>query len=197
MAWGSILKARLCFGVIALAMLTACAKHRALPDDAARYQELFLREKAAYEPNLGKNYWAMMDMAACPVPVLIEDGKCEGVPKGSKFQPDAIEQGPVGSAYYHVKLEDGRVGFISADKVVHLATQIDPMQTAADCIRRGEPRVGMSRQRLEATCWGKPDRVDRRETARGVTERYVYGRSRHVLLHNGIVTSVQTSGTLR
>ena len=191
------MKARLCFGLIALATLTGCAKRQAPPDDSARYQEQFLREKADYEANLGKNYWALMDMAACPVPTLIEDGKCEGVPKGTKFQADSIEQGPVGSAYYHVKLEDGRVGFISAGKVVYLATQIDPMQTAADCIRRGEPRVGMSRQRLEATCWGKPDRVDRRETARGVSERYIYGKRRFVLLHNGIVTSVQVSGTLR
>jgi len=38
--------------------------------------------------------------------------------------------------------------------------------------------------------------VDRRETARGVTERYVYDNGR-VVLHNGIVTFVQISGTLR
>jgi hypothetical protein len=184
-------------GLIALAVLTSCARRQTPPDDAARYQEQFLRDKADYEPNLGKNYWALMNMAACPVPTLIEDGKCEGVPKGSKFQPVAIEQGPAGAAYYHVKLEDGRTGYISAHEVVHVATQIDPMQTATECKRRGEPRVGMTRQRLEATCWGKPDRVDRRETARGITERYIYGKTRFVLLHNGVVTSVQTSGTLR
>jgi hypothetical protein len=55
----------------------------------------------------------------------------------------------------------------------------------------------MSAKQVRATCRGEPDRVDRRETARGVTERDVYGKSRHVLLHNGIVTSVQISGTLR
>jgi hypothetical protein len=125
-------KTRLCFGLIALAVMTGCAKRQAAPDDSARYQEQFLREKADYEPNLAKNYWALMNMAACPVPTLIEDGKCEGIPKGTKFQPDAIEQGPAGGAYYHVKLEDGRAGYISAHEVVHLATQIDPMQTAAD-----------------------------------------------------------------
>ncbi|MFZ0988154.1 MAG: hypothetical protein WAN27_10520 [Xanthobacteraceae bacterium] len=55
----------------------------------------------------------------------------------------------------------------------------------------------MTRKQVEETCWGKPDQVDRRETARGVTERYVYGKSRFVLLHNGTVTSVQFSGRLR
>jgi len=45
----------------------------------------------------------------------------------------------------------------------------------------------MTARQVEATCCGKPDRVD----------RYVYGKSRFVLLHNGIVTSVQVSGALR
>jgi hypothetical protein len=54
----------------------------------------------------------------------------------------------------------------------------------------------MSAKQVLATCWGKPEHVDRRETTQGITERYVYEDGR-VILHNGIVTSVQTSGTLR
>ncbi len=190
------MKTRLCFCLVALAAMTSCAKRQVVPDDSAKYHEQFLREKADYEPYLGKNFWAMIGMSLCPVPTLLDAG-CETIAKGTKLQPDAIEEGPVGSPYYHLKVEDGRVGYISAHEVVHVATQIDPVQTAAECKACGEPRIGMSRQRLEATCWGKPDHVDRRETARGVTERYVYGKTRFVLLHNGIVTSVQISGRLR
>ena len=94
-------------------------------------------------------------------------------------------------------LDDNRTGYISAFQSVAFATNTDPAQAAAECRRRGDPRLGMTAKQVEATCWGKPDRVDRRETVRGVTERYVYGKSRFVLLHNGIVTSVQVSGTLR
>jgi hypothetical protein len=43
---------------------------------------------------------------------------------------------------------------------------------------------------------GETGAFDRRETTQGITERYVYEDGR-VILHNGIVTSVQTSGTLR
>lgn len=186
---------RLLLCVVALAVMSGCAKHQAPPDDSVRYAEKFVHEKAEYEPNLGKNYWATLEMSLCPVPTILAV-KCETVTKGSKLQADAIEEGPVGTAHYHVKLEDGRAGYIQASELVVMATQTDPMQTAAECIRRGQPRVGMSRQRLEATCWGKPDRVDRKETARGVTDRYVYSNGR-VILHNGIVTSVQISGTLR
>ena len=77
------------------------------------------------------------------------------------------------------------------------ATDIDPAVAAAECKRRGDPRVGMTAKQVRATCWGDPDHVDRGETARGVAERYVYGRGRYVLLHNGVVTSVQISGRLR
>ena len=62
----------------------------------------------------------------------------------------------------------------------------------------------MTAKQVRATCWGEPDHVDRRETARGVTERYVYGDGR-VILHNGIVNlgankryiAVVQSGMLR
>jgi hypothetical protein len=105
--------------------------------------------------------------------------------------------GITSDAFYHVKLEDGRTGYIEAFSLMRFATGVDPMQAAADCVRRGEPRVGMTRKQLEATCRGLPQRVDHRETGRGVSKRYVYSKSRQVLLHNGIVTSVQISGTLR
>jgi hypothetical protein len=76
------------------------------------------------------------------------------------------------------------------------ATDIDLDKVAAECKRHGNPRIGMTAKQVLATCWGKPDHVDRRETARGVTERYIYDNGR-VIFHNGIVTSVQTSGTVR
>jgi hypothetical protein len=122
---------------------------------------------------------------------------CTLIDAGSKLQLDGIERGVTSDAYYHVKLEDGRTGYISAFNLVRFGTDVDPAQAAAECKRRGDPRVGMTRKQVEETCWGKPDRVDRRETARGVTERYVYGKNRFVLLHNGTVTSVQFSGRLR
>ena len=104
---------------------------------------------------------------------------------------EARHEPVVGEPYYHLKLEDGGTGSVRAYEVVHLPTDVDPMQTAAECTRRGNPRVGMSAKQVVATCWGEPDRVDHRETKRGVSERYIYSTGRYVLLHNGIVTSVQ------
>lgn len=117
-------------------------------------------------------------------------------PSACRFPPgklhlDGIERGLTSDAYYHVTLEDGRSGYIDAFIVVTFAADIDPAQIAAECKRRGEPRVGMTAKQVEATCWGKPGHVDRLKTTRGNTDRYVYEQGR-VILKNGIVTAVGT-----
>jgi hypothetical protein len=186
-------KTRLCFCLIALAAMTGCATRTAPPVD---FEKEFLQQKGAYEPNIGKTYWLRRVASLCPASTTnIVD--CTSIFPPTKLQPDGIERGITSDAYYHVKLEDGRTGYVSAFELLASATDVDPAQAAAECKRRGDPRVGMSAKQVRATCWGEPNRVDRRETARGVSERYLYGKGRFVLLHNGIVTSVQTSGTLR
>jgi len=185
------LRTRLCFALIALAVVTGCAK----PPPAVDFEKDFLREKVKYEPNIGKNYWLLGDRFLCPTPVT-NVLHCTSIRAGSKLKLDGIERGVTSDAYYHVTLEDGRTGYIGAFQLVTFGTDVDPAQTAAECKRRGEPRLGMTAKQVEATCWGKPDHVDRLKTMRGTTDRYVYDQGR-VILQNGIVTSVKISGTLR
>jgi hypothetical protein len=186
------LKAQLIFCFIALAVSSGCVK----TPPAVDYEKDFLQEKLKYEPNIGKTCWLTGSRFLCPTPTTnVID--CTSIDAGSKLQLDGIERGITSSAYYHVKLEDGRAGYISAMELLAYGTDVDPMQAAADCKRRGNPRVGMTAKQVRATCWGDPSHVDHRETARGVSERYIYGKGRYVLLHNGVVTSVQMSGTLR
>jgi hypothetical protein len=76
-------------------------------------------------------------------------------------------------------------------------TDIDPVKAAADCKRHGDPHIGMTAKQVEATCWGKPDRVNRTQTAGVISDQYVYDNGRYVYLRNGIVTSIQATDTLR
>jgi hypothetical protein len=192
-----ILKIQTIVSVVALLVVPSCTKTTTTQIADQNHTELYLSEKADYAPNIGKIYWLKTTVEVCPAPELIADAKCTAGVNGAQLQVDGIEQGPAGTAYYHVKMADGPAGYISATELLASATDIDPMKTAADCIHRGNPRVGMTAKQLKATCWGEPNRVDHRETKRGTTERYVYGKGKYVLLHNGIVTSVQVSGTLR
>jgi hypothetical protein len=181
----------LCFGLIALAVIAGCVKR----PPAVDFEKEFLEEKAKYEPNIGKTYWLLGSRFLCPTPTTnVID--CTSIPPGTKLQTDGIERGVTSNAYYHVRLEDGRTGYLAVLDLVRFATDVDPVQAAADCKRRGEPRLGMSAKQVEATCWGKPDHVDRLKTAKGTTDRYVYDQGR-VIIKNGIVTSIKISGTLR
>jgi hypothetical protein len=185
-------KRKLAFSLIALALTSGCTKRPPSVD----FEKSFLEEKAKYEPNFGKTYWLLGSRFLCPRPTTnVID--CTSIPPTSKLELDGIERGITSDAHYHVKLEDGRTGYIEAFGLIRFATDVDPMQAAAECKRRGDPRVGMSAKQLVATCWGKPDHVDRRETARGISERYVYGKGEYVILRNGIVTAVDTRGRLR
>jgi hypothetical protein len=190
--WEIDLRTQFIIGVIALAVIGGCVKRPPSVD----FEKDYLEEKARYEPNLGKDYWLMSPGFLCPT-ATTNKIDCALINTGTKLQPDGIERGITSDAHYHVKLEDGRTGYISAFELVASATNVDPAAAAADCVRRGNPRVGMTAKQVKATCWGEPNRVDHRETARGTTERYVYEKGKYVLLHNGIVTSVQVSGTLR
>ncbi len=190
------MKTHLVLSLIALAVMTSCAKDPKAVIESYDTQK-FLREKTQYEPHIGKDYWVQVPVSLCKRPAHNPEGECELVGVITKLQPDGIERGTFGAPYYHVILADGRTGYVDASSFVSNATAIDLEKAAADCKRRGDPRVGMSAKKLVATCWGKPSHVDRRETARGISERYVYGKTEYVILHNGIVTAVETRGRLR
>jgi hypothetical protein len=106
------LKTRLLFSVVALAVMTGCAKR----PPAVDFEKPFLEEKAKYEPNLGKTFWLNGVASLCPTSTTnIID--CTLIDAGSKLQLDGIERGVTSDAYYHVKLEDGRTG-------IHLRVQL-------------------------------------------------------------------------
>lgn len=63
----------------------------------------------------------------------------------------------------------------------------------AECDRKGGIRVGMSREQVYASCWGKPERINKTTSAGGDREQLVYRGYNYVYLHNGVVTSIQTS----
>ena len=56
---------------------------------------------------------------------------------------------------------------------------------------RVEPYIGMSRDELEESSWGKPEDINKTTTSYGVNEQWCYSGYRYVYLEDGIVTSIQ------
>ncbi len=166
--------------------------------DAPVQAERFAQEKAKYDSSVGKNFWVQLPVRVCPKPEPLSFD-CTTINSPMRLTVDRIDEDAIagGTAYCHVTLDDGRVGYADCYLLMAQTTETDPAVAAAECRRRGDPRIGMTAKQVEATCWGKPGHVDRRQTAGAITDRYVYGDGRYVYLRNGVVTSIQASGTLR
>jgi hypothetical protein len=167
----------------------------------------YAQNAARYESMVGKDYWInpVFWLSFCTEPVLF--GDCKTLRSPLHFKIDGLVQGYVKTtfskrmlddAFYHVVLDDGRQGYSNAALASPMMTNVDPVAAAAtaaaECKKRGEPRIGMTVKQLEATCWGKPDHINRRQTAKGTREQYVYGKNKKIDLHDGIVTSIDQGG---
>lgn len=170
---------------------------------AERAAAKFAPEKAKYQPNVGKQYWVSGLMVSFCKEPFTSAYNCTWLPAKTHLKVDDVVEGYVktgaivyyeNDAYYRLVLDDGTVGYSNAVVFGSNVTDLDPAIAAAECKRRGEPRIGMNVKQVKATCWGKPDHVNRRQTAKGVREQFVYGDHRYVDLHNGIVTSIDTGG---
>ena len=65
---------------------------------------------------------------------------------------------------------------------------------AADDIQKKKPgvKIGMtSKQVIENTSWGKPNKVNRTTNRYGAREQWVYGGGNYLYFENGILTSIQ------
>lgn len=51
--------------------------------------------------------------------------------------------------------------------------------------------IGMTREEVLASSWGKPQRVNTTTTAYRVREQWVYGDNNYLYFENGILTSIQ------
>lgn len=95
---------------------------------------------------------------------------------GASFLVTGVVGDQVGSIDYAVRLDDGRTGWVGTSGPFLI--DFDPVarnkQAAAECVRRGQPRIGMTGSELTASCWGKPLRVVKKTTAAAVEESYVY-----------------------
>jgi hypothetical protein len=171
-------------------------------EEEKRTQERYETEKVKYEPLIGKTLWvtASAHLWLCTVPTWTPT-ECKAIEPRQRFVVDRVVPGSHDSGLYkttesepycHVTTSDGRGGYMKCRELEGDSTEIDQAVAAADCKRHGgRPRIGMS-VTLVVACWGKPETIKRRETARGISERYVYSPERSVLFHDGVAVTIRT-----
>ena len=56
---------------------------------------------------------------------------------------------------------------------------------------KGGVSIGMTKERVLKSNWGKPNKINRTTNAYGVTEQWVYGNGNYLYFDNGILSSIQ------
>jgi hypothetical protein len=156
-------------------------------------------EMVKYSANVGKEFWVTERITFCKGS---SGTNCLHVGAGTHLKIDGLvsnqfpDKPSLFDPYYHATLESGYAGYFSVDFLPYM-TDVNPAAAATECKRRGDPHVGMSAAQVVATCWGKPNHINRKESSHGIHEQYVYGDGRFVYLHDGAVTEVQVRTTGR
>jgi hypothetical protein len=76
------------------------------------------------------------------------------------------------------------------DGVQRVPSGSEQNAAAADCEKRGQPKIGMTAPQAMDTCWGKPVRTETRVTHDSLEERLIYANGRVLKFRNGALTSI-------
>ena len=153
-----------------------------------------------YNGYVGKDYWVtgnLVQLCEGPSTVhclqFLQPGthlKVDGlVPNHSEVSGTSIDQ-----PYFHIVMDDGRAGFADAVILSNMTTAVDPATAAAECKKKGNPKIGMTAAQVKASCWGPPVYVNAKVRKTGKYEQYVYGDNKFVYFRDGVVTSVSVKG---
>jgi hypothetical protein len=183
----------LTFAGITLFGLAGCAAAAPKPD-LTPVTSSPLPGMEQYNGYVGKNYWVVSDFfLLCDAPTSVNCSKF--LERGTHFKIDGLVPNhseiagvSADNPYFHVVMDDGRSGFVSAP--LFGTTTVDPKVTAAECKKKGDPKLGMNAAQVAATCWGAPNYVNTKIRKTGKYEQYVYGDNKFVYLRDGIVTSI-------
>jgi hypothetical protein len=187
----------LIFACVMLGGVTACG---AAPKvDLTPVTSSPLPSMQKYNGYVGKDYWITALLRLCEGPSslhcsqFLKPGthlKVVGlVPNHSEVAGTSIDD-----PYFHVVMDGGRSGFVSAVIMSNATTNIDPVTALAECKKKGNPKLGMTAAQVKASCWGPPLYVNAKMRETGKYEQYVYGGNKSVHLRDGIVVSVSVKG---
>jgi hypothetical protein len=121
--------------------------------------------------------------------------------RSGSFIVTGILPNPTHGTDFAVKMSDGKTGYIWATFAWMQLSETDPVDDARkqaeatqarhdECVRRGQPKIGMTVPELTETCWGRPARVVKKTTANGVEENYIYGIGHIVKFTEGKVSEI-------
>lgn len=122
-----------------------------------------------------------------------------GIPQGAGVPVDSGSLRVIGktggfSGGYWVLRDNGKKAWTANDLILTHNAQENAAHEAAKraCARKGGTEIGMTREALYASCWGRPDHINITATAGGTVEQLVY-RGGYVYISADRVTGIQVT----
>jgi hypothetical protein len=200
MSWKCFAAAALMLCALVSSAQTARTQTRAAID--AEIRAGFARDKAKYEPVVGKTFWVTGHVQLCPEPNPLMP-QCATILAPRRFVMDRVEPGFTrfanGStlmepfAYCHVTSNDGLRG-LRGLRATHVAAGNGCRSGGSRSSLQAAGRPAARRRVSEAprSLLGQAAHHKAQETASGVSDKYIYDGGRSVLLHNGVVVTIRT-----
>ena len=105
--------------------------------------------------------------------ILDPDSKGPGIIKYDSWQNPLSSIGMVSNNIYIITKEEWKAAY-------NQGTSIGK-----------DPYIGMNREQVLVSSWGKPNDINSTKNIDGVIEQWVYSGSKYIYLDNGIVTTIQ------
>ncbi len=145
-----------------------------------------------------KYYWVApkASMRLCPKPQadIMNQIQCPELKSGRFFITHVVMMNKV-PVFYRIVTDDNQIGFVRVEDKVSFVDQ-DPQvaknTSKADCQKFGEPKIGMTVEQAENTCWGKPLKINRVKAHSRVREQRRYQKDRSLYFENGILVAIET-----
>jgi hypothetical protein len=162
---------------------------------ACQTTEPAVQEKLTTDAYVAQKRWVRpgpYSLSLCEnTPTGNKTDNCRVVKDGRFLVLRAIGQGDADA--YEIKFDNGKTGFVTSLATTDNEEQhSERVRKKAECDRRGNAAVGMTREQVYASCWGRPYTVN---TTIGPSysrnEQFVYGPDQSLNLENGIVRSIQ------
>ena len=155
---------RLIVACVVVCALGGCAARPKL--DTTVVTNSPLPSMQGYNGYIGKDYWVSGDLLQlCDRATRL--GCSEFLQRGTHLKVDGLVSNHTeaygissDAPYYHIVTDDGRSGFVDPVPFPATTTTIDPAVGAAECKKKGDPRLGMNAAQVKATCWGPPQYVN-------------------------------------
>ncbi len=165
---------------------------------------------AEYQKEIGKQYWTTEGSG---FPLCKEDHQLYGGGDScpTEYTSIIIEGVMPGhyltkDTFFAVKNDSGERRYINGRRFIEASkttssfyppkvTSKDPAITsaraAAICLKKGQPKIGMTASQVMATCLGQPNKVNETVIPNHKHEQWVYPDSKYLYFKDGVLTSLQ------